>query len=159
MCERKKEILPSLPFPVDKGREWMKERGVWWFPGEGFEYEYSQCGKNTPQGVKKKTAKQKTSPRKIKIVLKSYYYCIQRPNSWMLLGQSLNIFPPCYSQSTLLTDFTLYNPPHPPPPFSKISLTLVCNVNIANGNLKYESSRGNAQNLNGIVLSWIPSLD
>ncbi len=26
MCERKKEILPSLPFPVDKGREWM--RGV-----------------------------------------------------------------------------------------------------------------------------------
>jgi hypothetical protein len=26
MCERKKEILPSLPFPVDKGGEWM--RGV-----------------------------------------------------------------------------------------------------------------------------------
>ncbi len=36
-------------------------------------------------------------------------------------------FPPCYSQSPLLTDYT---------PLSKSGLKLVCNVNIAYGNLR-----------------------
>jgi hypothetical protein len=40
-------------------------------------------------------------------------------------GKSLRSFPPCYSQSPLLTDFT-----PPPPPPSKNGLKLVCNVNI-----------------------------
>ncbi len=35
--------------------------------------------------------------------------------------KSLKSFPPCYSQSPLLTDFT-----HPPPPLIKSSLKLVC---------------------------------
>ncbi len=43
-------------------------------------------------------------------------------------------FPPCYSQSPLLTDFT------PPPPLKKIGLKLVCNVNILDGSLKSENS-------------------
>jgi hypothetical protein len=48
----------------------------------------------------------------------------------------LKNFPPCYSQSLLLTDFT----PHPP--WAKVVWKLVCNVNIAYENLKvWELSR------------------
>ncbi len=43
-------------------------------------------------------------------------------------GKSLKSFPPCYSQSPLLTDFT--PPPHPAPHLSKSGLKLVFNVKI-----------------------------
>ncbi len=55
-----------------------------------------------------------------------------------VIGKSLKGFPPCYSQSPLLTDFFL---PPPPPPPSKSGLKLVCNVNTVCGNLKSENSR------------------
>jgi hypothetical protein len=45
-------------------------------------------------------------------------------------------FPPCYSQSSLLTAFT-----SSPPPLSKSSLKLVCYVNIVHGNLKSDNSQ------------------
>jgi hypothetical protein len=45
---------------------------------------------------------------------------------------SLKSFPPCYSQSPLITDFT-------PPPPSNSGLKLVCNVNIVYGNLKSQN--------------------
>jgi hypothetical protein len=51
--------------------------------------------------------------------------------------KSLKSFPPCYSQSPLLTD-------SPPPP-TKNGLKLVCNINIAYGNLKSKNSQGYAQ--------------
>ncbi len=53
--------------------------------------------------------------------------------------KSLQSFPPCYSQSHLLLDFT------PPPPLSKGVLELVCNVNIVYGNLNSENSQVYAQ--------------
>ncbi len=49
--------------------------------------------------------------------------------------KSLRSFPPWYSQSPLLTDFTQ----PPPPPLSKRCLKLVCNVKIVYGNLKSET--------------------
>jgi hypothetical protein len=49
--------------------------------------------------------------------------------------KSLKSFPPCYSQSLLLTDFT-------PPPLEQ-----VCNVKIVCGNLKSENSQDYAQKL------------
>ena len=51
--------------------------------------------------------------------------------------KSLKSFPPCYSQSPLLTDFT--------PPEKKV----VCNVNIVYGNLKSENSQDYAQKPQG----------
>jgi hypothetical protein len=42
-------------------------------------------------------------------------------------------FPPCFSQSPVLTDFT-----PPPPPPDKTDLKLVCNVNVVYRNLKSE---------------------
>ncbi len=65
--------------------------------------------------------------------------------SW---DKSLESFPPCYSQSPLLTDF------NPPPPPKKSELKLVCNVNIVYGNLK-SSESSQPRNLNEIVHSWI----
>jgi hypothetical protein len=53
--------------------------------------------------------------------------------------ESFHSFPPWYSQSPLLTDFT---PPHP---LSKSGLKLVCNVNIVHRNLKFENSPDYAQ--------------
>ncbi len=59
-------------------------------------------------------------------------------NRGRILGRnwdkSLKSFPPCYSQSPLLTDFT----PHPP--LSKSGLKLVCNINIVYRNLMSENS-------------------
>ncbi len=49
--------------------------------------------------------------------------------------KSLKSFPPCYSLSSLLTDFT------PPSPWSKIGLKLVCKVNFVHENLKSENSQ------------------
>ncbi len=54
--------------------------------------------------------------------------------------KSLDVFPPCYSQSPQLTES----------PLSKSGLKLVFNVNIVSGNLKSENY---ARNLNEIVLS------
>ncbi len=51
--------------------------------------------------------------------------------------KSLKSFPPCYSQSPLLTDFT----PLPPPPPGKSGLKLVCEVNIVYPSLKSENSQ------------------
>ncbi len=48
--------------------------------------------------------------------------------------KSLKSFPPCYSQSPLVTDFI-------PPPPSKSGLKLVCYVNVVYGNLKSENSK------------------
>jgi hypothetical protein len=73
MCERKKKILPSLPFPVDKGREWMREGGDD-SRGKDLNMNTASVAKTLHRELKKKTAKQKTSPQKIKIVLKSYCY-------------------------------------------------------------------------------------
>ncbi len=53
-------------------------------------------------------------------------------------NKSLGSFPPCFSQSPLLTDFT-------PPPLSISSLKLVYNVNIVYRNLKSENSQDYAQ--------------
>ncbi len=50
---------------------------------------------------------------------------------------SFKSFPPCYSQSPLLTDY--------PPPPSKSGLKLVSNINIVHGNLKSENSQDYAQ--------------
>jgi hypothetical protein len=50
--------------------------------------------------------------------------------------KNLKSFPPCYSQSPLLTDFT-----PPPPSLSKSALKLVCNGNIVYGNLKAGNSQ------------------
>ncbi len=60
-------------------------------------------------------------------------------------------FPPCYSQSPLLTDDT--PPPSPP---SKSGLNHVCYVNIVYDNLKSENSQDYA---NEIVHSWIRLLE
>ncbi len=54
--------------------------------------------------------------------------------------ERIKSFPPCYSHSILLTDFT-----PPPPPPSKSGLKLACNVNIVYGNHKSENSKGYAQ--------------
>jgi hypothetical protein len=58
---------------------------------------------------------------------------------WRLLGRnwdkSLESFPPCDSQSPLLTDFT------PPTPLSKSGFKLVCNVNIDYGKSETSSLR------------------
>ncbi len=43
----------------------------------------------------------------------------------------------------------------PPPPLSKSSLKLVCNINLVYRNLKSENSQDYARNLNEIVRSWI----
>jgi hypothetical protein len=70
----------------------------------------------------------------------------QRPNSWTLFGQSLQSFPPCYSQS----------PPPPPPPPGKSGLRLICNDNIVYGNLKSENSHGYAHEpQRNCTRSWI----
>jgi hypothetical protein len=53
---------------------------------------------------------------------------------------SLESFPPCYSQSSSIDGFFT-----PPPPPSKRGLKLVCNVNIACGNLKSDNSQDYAQ--------------
>jgi len=53
--------------------------------------------------------------------------------------KSLKSFPPCYSQSPLLKDFT------PPSPLSKSGLILVCNANIVNRNIKSGNSQDYAQ--------------
>jgi hypothetical protein len=53
--------------------------------------------------------------------------------------KSLKSFPPCYSQSPLLTAFTSH------PPLRKSRLKLVCKVNIVYGNLKTENSQDYAQ--------------
>jgi hypothetical protein len=45
---------------------------------------------------------------------------------------------PCFSQSSLITDFTSLPP-------SKSGLKLVCNVNIVYRNLKYQNSQDYAQ--------------
>jgi hypothetical protein len=62
-----------------------------------------------------------------------------------ILGRSwdkgLKSFPPCYSQSPLLMDFT-----PPPPPPSKSGFILVCFVIIGYGNLKPENSPNYVQN-------------
>ncbi len=61
-------------------------------------------------------------------------------NSFFLLIQqfptllNLQSFPPCQSQSPLLTDFT----PPLPHPLSNSGLKMVCNVNIVYRNLKSE---------------------
>ncbi len=67
--------------------------------------------------------------------------------------KSLKIFPPCYSQSPLLTDFTI-----PPLPLSRSDLRLVCNVNIVNGKQKSENSQDYAQKPQWICTSWIQFL-
>ncbi len=53
--------------------------------------------------------------------------------------KSLKSFPPCNSQSPLLTDFTL------PSPLSKSGLKLVCKVNIVYRNHKSDNSQDYAQ--------------
>jgi hypothetical protein len=53
-------------------------------------------------------------------------------------------FPPCYSQSPLLTDFSLLPLPLTTP-LSKSGLKLVCNVNIVHGSLKAENYQDYAQ--------------
>ncbi len=52
--------------------------------------------------------------------------------------KSLKSFPPCYSLSPLITDFTL-------PPLSKSGLKLVCNVNIVYGNFKSKDCQDYSQ--------------
>jgi hypothetical protein len=70
----------------------------------------------------------------------------ERASRGRILGlnwdKSRQYFPPCYSQSNLLKDFT------PPPPLRNSGLKLVFmvfNVNIVYGNLKSESSQDYAQ--------------
>jgi hypothetical protein len=77
----------------------------------------------------------------------NYYYCCSCPMIMYrgrILGRnwdkSLRSFPPCFSQSSLLTDFT----PHPPSE-RKSWLKLVCNLNIVYENIKSESSQEYAQ--------------
>ncbi len=53
--------------------------------------------------------------------------------------KNLESFPPCHSQSPLLTYYS------PLPPLSKRGLTLVCNINIVYGNVKSENSQDYAQ--------------
>jgi hypothetical protein len=67
---------------------------------------------------------------------------------WRNWDKSLNSFPYCYSQSPPLTNSTNLRAPPPspaPPPPSKKGLEMVCNVNIAYGNLKSENSDDYAQ--------------
>jgi hypothetical protein len=73
-----------------------------------------------------------------------------RTNSWSNWDKSFTSFPPCYSQSPLLTDFNT-----PPPPPSKSGLKPVCNVIILYGYLKSETFKNMPRNLNKIVRSWI----
>ncbi len=56
------------------------------------------------------------------------------------LDKFLRVFPPCYSQSPLLTDFNLS-----PSPLSKCRWKLVCNANIVHRNYKSENSQDYAQ--------------
>jgi hypothetical protein len=67
--------------------------------------------------------------------------------------KSLESFPPCYSQSPILTHFTP-PPPHPPRANSKSGLKLFCNVNIVYGNHR-SALTIMSRNLNEIVRSWI----
>jgi hypothetical protein len=59
----------------------------------------------------------------------------------ILWYKNFKSFPPCYSQSPLLNDFT---PPTPPPP-GKSGLKLVCNINSVDGYLKSKNSQDYAQ--------------
>jgi hypothetical protein len=56
-------------------------------------------------------------------------------------NKSLKSFPPCYSQSPLLTVYY----PTPPPTRAKVGLKLVCNVNIVYRNLKPDNSQDYAK--------------
>jgi hypothetical protein len=71
-------------------------------------------------------------------MVRLHVFCLVTNARGRILGhywdKSLKSFPPCYSQSPLLTDL----PPLPP---SKSGLKLVCNVNIVYGNLKPEDSQ------------------
>ncbi len=60
---------------------------------------------------------------------------------WDVIGAKSKSFPPFYSQSPLLTDFTPPSPP-PPPPKQK-SFKLVCNIGYRN--LKPENSQDYVQ--------------
>jgi hypothetical protein len=82
--------------------------------------------------------------RKVCSLLRFLCYSRDKVLSGRILGRnwdkSLKSFPPCYSKSPLMMDFT------PPPPLRKNGLKLVCNVNIVYGNLKSENSQDYAQN-------------
>ncbi len=97
------------------------------------------------------TAHMKPSSNYSASILK-YYTCraYQRPNSQGNWDKSLKSFPPCYSQSPLLTDCT------PPPPLEQENgLKLVCNVNIVQWNPSLRSLKIMPRNLNEIECSWI----
>ncbi len=74
--------------------------------------------------------------------------CIEEEYRDRILGRnrdkSLMSFPPCYLQSLLLTDFTLFLLP----PFDKSGL-MVCNVNIVITSLKSENSQDYARKPQG----------
>ncbi len=93
-----------------------------------------------PQQYQTKLLVQSTgiTPKKLKCVQQAYKFPLYRGrilerNS----DKSLKSFPPYDSQSTLLTEFALILPL----PWAKIGLKLVCNENIAYGNLKSENSQ------------------
>ncbi len=67
--------------------------------------------------------------------------------------KNFNSYPPCYSQSPLLTDLT------PPPLLSKNGMKLVCNVNIAYEISSLKTLKIMPRNRNKIVHSWIRLLD
>jgi hypothetical protein len=66
------------------------------------------------------------------------------------LDKSLKSFPPCYSQSPLLTDIP------PPPPLSKSGLKLVHNVNNVYGNLKSDQDYAQKTQRHSTFMSTAP---
>jgi hypothetical protein len=72
---------------------------------------------------------------------------------WDKSLKSLKSFPPCYSQSSLLTDFTPPPPPPPPQQRWKSGLKLVCIVNLKPVFL--ELSRLCPETERQMVRSWI----
>jgi hypothetical protein len=68
---------------------------------------------------------------------------VQRPNSWMKLGQKSEEFSSLLFTVTSTNGF--YSPPPPPPSLSKSGLKLFCNINILYGNLESENSQDYGQ--------------
>jgi hypothetical protein len=70
-------------------------------------------------------------------------------NVYVVFKLSKDNFPPCYSQSYILTDF------NPTPLLSKSGLKLVCNVNLYTKTSNLRTLKIMPSNLNEILRSWI----
>ncbi len=89
------------------------------------------------------------------------YHVLNYALPWLLISQIQKKFLMLSIQTRrdwlgqkIISHYCPFNPSTSHPP-SKSRLKLVCNVNILNGNLKFENSQDYARNLSVIVCSWV----